>query len=110
MRARASASATREVSMVIQRRPHCSATVAVVPEPHVGSSTEEGHDPGTDAPPQGRNLDRDRQGHPLAEPQHPRLHQRHPEQEDEPDRRIQPKRGWLADAPNPQGEAPPTYT
>ena len=27
MRARASASATREVSMVIQRRPHCSATV-----------------------------------------------------------------------------------
>ena len=35
----ASASATREVSMVIQRRPHCSATVAVVPEPQVGSST-----------------------------------------------------------------------
>ena len=27
MRARASASATREVSIVIQRRPHCSATV-----------------------------------------------------------------------------------
>ena len=27
MRARASASATREVSMVIQRRPHCSATI-----------------------------------------------------------------------------------
>ena len=25
--------------MVIQRRPHCSATVAVVPEPQVGSST-----------------------------------------------------------------------
>ena len=39
MRARASASATREVSIVIQRRPHCSATVAVVPEPQVGSST-----------------------------------------------------------------------
>ena len=37
MRARASASATREVSMVIHRRPHCSATVAVVPEPQVGS-------------------------------------------------------------------------
>ena len=27
MRARASASATREVSIVIQRRPHCSATI-----------------------------------------------------------------------------------
>ena len=27
MRARASAKATREVSIVIQRRPHCSATV-----------------------------------------------------------------------------------
>ena len=39
MRARASASATREVSIVIQRRPHCSATNAVVPEPQVGSST-----------------------------------------------------------------------
>src|ERR1700687_4259135 len=40
MRARASANATREVSIVIQRRPHCSATVAVVPEPQVGSSTK----------------------------------------------------------------------
>ena len=39
MRARASARATREVSMVIQRRPHCSATYAVVPEPQVGSRT-----------------------------------------------------------------------
>src|SRR5260370_11961231 len=39
MRARASASATREVSMVIHRRPHSSAAYAVVPEPHVGSST-----------------------------------------------------------------------
>src|SRR5204863_3150652 len=39
MRARAKASATRDVSIVIQRRPHCSATVAVVPEPQVGSST-----------------------------------------------------------------------
>jgi hypothetical protein len=39
MRARARASATREVSIVIQRRPHCSATVAVVPEPQVGSRT-----------------------------------------------------------------------
>ena len=38
-RARASARATREVSMVIQRRPHCSATYAVVPEPQVGSRT-----------------------------------------------------------------------
>ena len=36
---RASASATREVSIVIQRRPHCSATNAVVPDPHVGSRT-----------------------------------------------------------------------
>ena len=35
MRARARASATREVSMVIQRRPHCSATYALVPEPQV---------------------------------------------------------------------------
>ena len=26
--------------MVIQRRPHCSATVAVVPEPQVGSTTK----------------------------------------------------------------------
>ena len=40
MRARASASATREVSIVIQRRPHCSATVAVVPEPQVGIEHE----------------------------------------------------------------------
>jgi hypothetical protein len=39
IRARANASATREVSMVIQRRPHCSATNAVVPEPQVGSHT-----------------------------------------------------------------------
>ena len=39
IRCRASASATREVSIVIQRRPHCSATKAVVPEPQVGSST-----------------------------------------------------------------------
>src|SRR5271155_5037828 len=31
--------ATREVSQVIQRRPHCSATTAVVPEPQVGSNT-----------------------------------------------------------------------
>src|SRR5260370_41993855 len=30
--------ATREVSHVIQRRPHCSATEAVVPDPHVGSN------------------------------------------------------------------------
>ena len=29
--------ATREVSMTIQRRPHCSATNAVVPDPQVGS-------------------------------------------------------------------------
>ena len=35
----ASDKATRLVSMVIQRRPHCSATKAVVPLPHVGSST-----------------------------------------------------------------------
>src|SRR3989304_1250169 len=39
IRARASASATREVSIVIQRRPHCSAAKAVVPEPQVGSRT-----------------------------------------------------------------------
>ena len=39
IRARARARATREVSMVIQRRPHCSATYAVVPEPQVGSSS-----------------------------------------------------------------------
>jgi hypothetical protein len=39
MRARANASATRDVSIVIQRRPHCSATYAVVPEPQVGSRT-----------------------------------------------------------------------
>src|SRR5439155_14148360 len=38
-RVRASASATRDVSMVIHRRPHCSATYAVVPDPHVGSKT-----------------------------------------------------------------------
>ena len=38
-RVRASASATREVSTVIHRRPHCSATYAVVPAPQVGSST-----------------------------------------------------------------------
>ena len=38
-RCRASASGTRDVSMVIQRRPHCSATYAVVPEPQVGSRT-----------------------------------------------------------------------
>ena len=31
---------TRDVSQVIQRRPHCSATYAVVPDPHVGSKTE----------------------------------------------------------------------
>src|SRR5207244_765383 len=41
MRARANASATRDVSMVIQRQPHCSATYAVVPEPQVGSKTRE---------------------------------------------------------------------
>src|SRR5215207_6718904 len=39
MRARVSARATRDVSIVIQRRPHCSATVAVVPEPQVGPRT-----------------------------------------------------------------------
>ena len=39
MRARAKAMATREVSAVIQGRPHCSATYAVVPEPQVGSRT-----------------------------------------------------------------------
>ena len=38
-RVRARASATRLVSIVIHRRPHCSATYAVVPDPHVGSST-----------------------------------------------------------------------
>src|ERR1700724_3752796 len=38
-RARARARATREVSIVIHRRPHCSATYAVVPEPQVGSRT-----------------------------------------------------------------------
>lgn len=38
-RVRAGASATRDVSIVIHRRPHCSATYAVVPLPHVGSST-----------------------------------------------------------------------
>ena len=32
-------SAMRLVSLVIQRRPHCSATWAVVPLPQVGSST-----------------------------------------------------------------------
>ena len=36
---RARARATREVSQVIQRLPHFSATKAVVPEPQVGSST-----------------------------------------------------------------------
>src|SRR5262245_61502554 len=36
---RARASATRLVSIVIQRLPQCSATYAVVPEPHVGSRT-----------------------------------------------------------------------
>ena len=35
----ASVIATRLVSQVIQRRPHFSATKAVVPEPQVGSST-----------------------------------------------------------------------
>ncbi len=39
-RARANANATRDVSMVIHRLPHCSATYAVVPDPHVGSSTK----------------------------------------------------------------------
>ncbi len=38
-RCRAMAAATRELSTVIHRRPHCSATNAVVPLPHVGSST-----------------------------------------------------------------------
>ncbi len=37
---RASASGTREVSIVIQRRPHFSDTCAVVPEPHEGSRTK----------------------------------------------------------------------
>ena len=36
----ASANATRLVSIVIHRRPHSSATTAVVPLPHVGSSTK----------------------------------------------------------------------
>lgn len=36
----ARAGETREVSMVIQRRPHCLATQAVVPEPQVGSRTK----------------------------------------------------------------------
>jgi hypothetical protein len=36
---RARASGTRLVSIVIQRRPHCSATYAVVPDPQVGSRT-----------------------------------------------------------------------
>jgi len=35
----ASVIATREVSQVIQRRPHFSAAKAVVPEPQVGSRT-----------------------------------------------------------------------
>src|SRR5690606_1960421 len=39
-RALARASATLDVSITIQRRPHCSATYAVVPEPQVGSSTK----------------------------------------------------------------------
>src|ERR1700679_3341427 len=39
MRTLARASATREVSAVIHRLPHCSATNAVVPDPHVGSRT-----------------------------------------------------------------------
>src|SRR3954451_17604801 len=39
-RVRARERATRLVSIVIHRRPHCSATYAVVPEPHVGSSTK----------------------------------------------------------------------
>src|SRR5512142_2819893 len=39
MRVRASVTATRLVSIVIHRRPHCSATYAVVPEPQVGSRT-----------------------------------------------------------------------
>jgi nitrite reductase (NADH) large subunit len=38
-RVRARASATRLVSMVIHRRPHCSATTEVEPDPHVGSRT-----------------------------------------------------------------------
>ena len=36
---RATAMATRDVSMVIQRRPHFSDMAAVVPEPQVGSRT-----------------------------------------------------------------------
>src|SRR6266705_1503265 len=39
MRCRVKAKATRDVSIVIHRRPHFSATNAVVPEPHVGSIT-----------------------------------------------------------------------
>src|SRR5688572_6498972 len=39
-RVRASARATRLVSVVIHRRPHCSATKAVVPEPQVGFEDE----------------------------------------------------------------------
>src|SRR3972149_6993383 len=38
-RLRGSGSATRLGSVVIHRRPHCSATYAVVPEPQVGSKT-----------------------------------------------------------------------
>src|SRR5438094_1825252 len=38
-RVRASVRATRLVSMVIHRRPHCSATYALVPLPQVGSRT-----------------------------------------------------------------------
>ena len=38
--ARAKARATREVSTVIHLRPHCSATMAVVPDPQVGSRTK----------------------------------------------------------------------
>ncbi len=38
-RCRATARATREVSIVIHRRPQCSAAYAVVPAPQVGSST-----------------------------------------------------------------------
>jgi hypothetical protein len=46
---------------------------------------QESHDPATPAPPQRRNLDGDRRGHKLAEPQHPGLPQRQPAQEDGPD-------------------------
>ena len=38
--AAAKAKATRDVSIVIHRRPQFSATVAVVPEPQVGSRTK----------------------------------------------------------------------